>query len=320
LGVLVDGTWRDQWYDTESTGGRFQRQEQRFRSWVTADGSPGPSGSGGFRAEAGRYHLYVALACPWAHRTLIFRALKGLEDLVPISVVHWFMGEHGWTFDAGDGVIPDPNENADYLYQLYLAADPLCSGRVTVPTLWDKASRTIVNNESSEIIRMFNSAFDHLGARDGDYYPEPLRAEIDDVNERVYGTLNNGVYEAGFATTQEAYDDAVYPLFDTMEWLENRLSGKQFLVGGRLTEADIRLFTTLVRFDAVYVTHFKCNLKRLVDYPNLWRFTRELFRLPEIRTTVDFDHIKRHYFGSHRTINPSGIVPAGPVLDFGSGV
>jgi putative glutathione S-transferase len=243
-----------------------------------------------------------------------------LEDLVPISVVHWFMGEHGWTFDAGDGVIPDPNENADYLYQLYLAADPLCSGRVTVPTLWDKASRTIVNNESSEIIRMFNSAFDHLGARDGDYYPEPLRAEIDDVNERVYGTLNNGVYEAGFATTQEAYDDAVYPLFDTMEWLENRLSGKQFLVGGRLTEADIRLFTTLVRFDAVYVTHFKCNLKRLVDYPNLWRFTRELFRLPEIRTTVDFDHIKRHYFGSHRTINPSGIVPAGPVLDFGSGV
>jgi putative glutathione S-transferase len=316
LGILLDGKWHDQWYDTASTGGRFRRQEQQFRNWITPDGAPGPTGIGGFKAETDRYHLYVALACPWANRTLIFRSLKGLEDVLPLSVVHWHMGEHGWTFEPGDGVIPDPNENVAYLYELYLAADPSCSGRVTVPVLWDKATRTIVNNESSEIIRMLNSAFDHLGALEGDYYPASLRAEIDAVNERVYGTLNDGVYQTGFATTQEAYEAAVYPLFETLDWLEDRLSRKRFLVGDRLTEADIRLFTTLIRFDSVYATHFKCNLRRLVDYPNLWDFTRMLFQRPQIHTTVNFDHIKRHYYGSHRSINPSGIIPAGPILDF----
>ncbi|MEJ2604080.1 MAG: glutathione S-transferase family protein [Gammaproteobacteria bacterium] len=316
MGLLVDGEWKDRWYDTESTGGKFKRQEQAFRSWLTADGEPGPSGDGGYAAEADRYHLYVSLACPWAHRALIVRALKGLEDLLPISVVHWYMAEHGWTFEPGPGVIADPIHGVDRLYELYQKADPEFTGRVTVPVLWDRKRDTIVNNESSEIIRMLNSAFDSLGAEPGDYYPEALREEIDAVNERVYHTLNNGVYKSGFATTQAAYEEAVYPLFETLDWLEERLAASRYLVGDTLTEADIRLFTTLVRFDAVYHGHFKCNIRRLTEYPNLWGFTRELYQHPKIRPTVDFDHIKRHYYASHDTINPTRIVPVGPALDF----
>ncbi len=316
MGLLVDGQWQDQWYDTESTGGKFKRQEQAYRNWVTADGEPGPSGEGGFAAETGRYHLYVSLACPWAHRALIVRALKGLEEMLPVSVVHWYMAGHGWTFEPGPGVVPDPVHNVERLYQLYQKADPTFTGRVTVPVLWDRKRDTIVNNESAEIIRMLNSAFDHLGAEAGDYYPEPLRGEIDAVNERVYHTLNNGVYKSGFATTQAAYEEAVYPLFETLDWLEKRLAASRWLVGDTLTEADIRLFTTLVRFDPVYHGHFKCNIRQLADYPNLWGFTRDLYQHPKIRETVNFEHIRKHYYQSHDTINPTRIVPAGPALDF----
>ncbi|HZX22945.1 MAG TPA: glutathione S-transferase family protein [Woeseiaceae bacterium] len=316
MGLLVDGQWRDRWYDTESTGGKFKRQEQAYRNWITADGEPGPSGEGGFAAEPGRYHLYVSLACPWAHRALIVRALKGLEEMLPVSVVHWYMAEHGWTFEPGPGVVPDPIHNVERLYQLYQKADPTFSGRVTVPVLWDRKRDTIVNNESAEIIRMLNTAFDHLGADPGDYYPGPLREEIDAVNERVYHTLNNGVYKSGFATTQEAYEEAVHPLFETMDWLEERLAASRWLAGGTLTEADIRLFTTLVRFDPVYHGHFKCNVRRLTEYPNLWGFTRDLYQHPKVRETVNFEHIKKHYYASHETINPTRIVPVGPELDF----
>ncbi|MFW6092619.1 MAG: glutathione S-transferase family protein [Pseudomonadota bacterium] len=316
MGLLVNGEWRDQWYDTDATGGRFQRQEQAFRSWVTPDGAPGPSGEGGFAAEPGRYHLYVSYACPWAHRTLIMRELKGLTGHVGVSVVHWHMGHEGWTFEDGPGVVPDPMLGARRLFEVYLQADPGFTGRVTVPTLWDTHRGTIVNNESAEIVRMFNSAFDGVGARAGDYYPEPLRDTIDAVNERVYHTLNNGVYKSGFATTQQAYEEAVYPLFETLDWLEARLARQRYLAGKRLTEADIRLWTTLLRFDPVYHGHFKCNIRRLVDYPNLWAFTRELYQHPQIRPTVNFHHIKHHYYGSHPTVNPTGIVPVGPELDF----
>ncbi len=316
MGLLIDGRWHEAWYNTASTGGRFQRQDSAFRHWVTADGSPGPSGSGGFRAEAGRYHLYVSLACPWAHRALIMRRLKGLEDAISMSVVHWLMAGEGWTFQDGPGVVPDGVNGARVLHEVYTAADPRYTGRVTVPVLWDKQRRTIVNNESSEIIRMLGAAFDGVGAAPGDYCPAALRAEIDALNARIYDTLNNGVYKAGFATTQAAYDEAVVPLFETLDWLEERLGTRRYLAGDRLTEADIRLFTTLVRFDAVYVGHFKCNLRRLVDYPALWAYTRELYQLPGIAATVDFEHIRRHYYESHRTLNPSGIVPAGPPLDF----
>lgn len=312
MGLLVDGQWVDQWYDTEGTGGRFKRAGSQFRNWVTADGSPGPSGSGGFVAEPGRYHLYVGHACPWAHRTVIFRRLKGLEDMIGLSVVHWFMGEHGWTFEPDDGVIPDPVNDARYMYEVYTAADPAYSGRVTIPVLWDKRERTIVNNESSEIIRMFNSAFDGQGAIAGDYYPAALREDIDAVNERVYDTVNNGVYKSGFATTQAAYDEAVTALFDTLDWLEARLEGHDWLCGDTLTEADWRLFTTLVRFDAVYHYHFKCNLRRVRDYPNLYGLMRRLYDTPGVAETVRLDHIKQHYFGSHETINPTRIVPRGP--------
>ncbi len=315
MGLLVEGSWQDRWYDTESTGGEFKRQEQTFRNWITPDGAPGPSGDGGFAAERDRYHLYVSLACPWAHRTLILRALKGLEALLPISVVHWYMGEHGWTFEAGEGVVPDPVHHVARLYELYQKADPDYTGRVTVPVLWDKRRDTIVSNESSEIIRMLNSAFDAQGADPGDYYPEALRDEIDAVNERVYETLNNGVYRAGFATSQEAYDAAVAPLFETLDWLEARLSKTRYVAGGTLTEADVRLFTTLIRFDSVYHGHFKCNLRRIVDYPNLWAYTRELYQHPRIRPTVNFEHIKKHYYVSHDNVNPTRIVPAGPMLD-----
>ncbi|NBC22352.1 MAG: glutathione S-transferase family protein [Gammaproteobacteria bacterium] len=316
MGLLIDGEWKDEWYDTKSTGGRFKRQEQAFRHWITPDGEPGPSGEGGFAAEPGRYHLYVSYACPWAHRALILRALKGLEEHIDVSVVHWYMGEHGWTFRNGPGVVPDPLFGVERLYELYLQADPEFTGRVTVPVLWDKQRSTIVNNESAEIIRMLNSAFDGVGATAGDYYPEALREEIDAINERVYHKVNNGVYKCGFATSQEAYDENVYPLFETLDWLDGLLAERRYLAGDSMTEADIRLFTTLVRFDPVYHGHFKCNIHRLVDYPNLWGFTRELYQNPKIRPTVDFHHIRHHYYESHPKVNPSGVVPAGPEIDF----
>lgn len=317
MGLLVDGVWHTDWYDTKRSGGRFMRTDAQFRNWVTPDGSPGPSGTGGFQAAAGRYHLYVGLACPWAHRTLIMRALKGLEEMISLSVVHWTMGDNGWNFEPAPGVVPDPIGHARYMYEVYLRARPDYSGRVTVPVLWDKTSDQIVCNESSEIIRMFNSAFDGIGAAPGDYYPEHLRAEIDAVNARVYDTLNNGVYRCGFATTQEAYDEAIGPLFATLDWLEARLEGHDWLVGDRMTEADIRLFTTLVRFDLIYHGHFKCNLKRIADLPNLLAFTRRMSAIPQVRKTVDLGHCKRHYYGSQRSVNPYGIVPAGPTVDLG---
>ena len=317
MGLLVDGEWRDQWYDTKSTGGRFRRAEAGFRNWVTPDGAAGPSGEGGFAAESGRYHLYVSLACPWAHRALIFRALKGLEPHVGVSVVHPLMLDKGWTLaDEYPGATGDPVLGKSLLHQVYTAARPDMTGRVTVPVLWDKSRETIVSNESSEIIRMFNAAFNGVTGNTDDYYPGALREEIDTVNARVYETVNNGVYRSGFATTQEAYDEAVKQLFESLDWLEARLSARRYLVGERITEADWRLFTTLVRFDPVYVGHFKCNIRRLVDYPALWDYTRELYQHPGVAETVDMDHIRYHYHASHETINPHRIVPRGPVIDF----
>ncbi|MHC6155843.1 glutathione S-transferase family protein [Bradyrhizobium elkanii] len=318
MGLLVEGEWRDTSYNTGATGGFFIRKDAVFRNWITADGNPGPSGVGGFGAEVGRYHLYVSLACPWAHRTLIMRVLKGLEDKISVSIVHWLMAERGWSFARGPGVVPDHVNGAEYLHQIYTMADSRYTGRATVPVLWDKQQGTIVSNESSEIVRMMNSAFDHLGARSGDFYPNLLRDEIDAVNSRVYDTLNNGVYKAGFATTQAAYDDAVVPLFETLDWLEERLADSRFLFGDRLTEADIRLFTTLIRFDAVYFGHFKCNIRSVADYANLSAYVRDVYQWPGIASTVNFEHIKRHYYQSHRSINPTGIVPAGPLRDFGA--
>ena len=303
-------------HDNNATHGRFVRSESQFRNWVTPDGRPGPSGAGGFVAEPGRYHLYVSLACPWAHRTLIFRALKGLQDLISVSVVHWFMGAEGWTFDAGEGVVPDFVNGKRRLHEVYAAASPTYSGRVTVPVLWDKKTGTIVSNESSEIIRMLNSAFDAVGAKGGDYYLAHLRGAIDELNAEIYARVNNGVYRAGFATTQEACEEAVIPLFETLDRLDDRLAARRYLCGEWLTEADWSLFTTLVGFDAVYVGHFKCNIRRIVDYPNLWAYTRELHQFPGVRETTDFGHIKRHYYQSHGSINPTRIVPAGPTLDF----
>lgn len=316
MGLLIDGVWRDAWYDTRATDGRFVRPRTTFRSWVTPDGGAGPTGGAGFAAEPGRYHLYVSLACPWAHRTLIMRALKGLESLVPVSVVHWRMGDHGWTFADGPGVIADPVHGADFLYQVYLAADPAYTGRVTTPALWDRKTGTIVNNESSEILRMFATAFDAVGARPGDYYPADLRDEIDGLNARIYDAVNDGVYKCGFATTQQAYDDAVGPLFEALDWIDGLLARRRYLCGARVTEADIRLLVTLLRFDLVYHGHFKCNLRRIADYPHLSGYTRDLYQLPGVAATFDAMHAKRHYYESHRTLNPSGIVPAGPVLDF----
>ena len=316
MGLLIDGQWSDQWYDTAASGGRFVRSEAQFRNWITPDGAPGPSGSGGFPAEAGRYHLYVSLACPWAHRTLIFRALKGLEKLIGVSVVNPFMDREGWSFHPDVEGVGDTVNHAVYLHQVYTTAQPGYTGRVTVPVLWDKKTGAIVNNESAEIIRMLNSAFDARGAIPGDYYPQPLRAEIDQLNSLIYDNVNNGVYRAGFATTQQAYEEAVRGLFDALDTLERRLSRRRYLAGDRVTEADWRLFTTLVRFDAVYHGHFKCNLKRITDYPNLWAYTRELYQWPGIGATVNFSHIKAHYYRSHPTINPTRIVPLGPVLDF----
>lgn len=316
MGKLIDGKWHDVWYDTKQTKGAFKRKDAAFRNWVTQDGEAGPSGIGGFAAERDRYHLYVSLACPWAHRTLIFRKLKGLEDIISVSVVNHFMGAQGWSFLAGDDIVSDDVNGTSYLHEVYAKADSSYTGRVTVPVLWDKSTSTIVSNESSEIIRMFNSAFDDVGAREGDAYPASRRDEIDEVNARIYETLNNGVYRCGFATTQEAYAEAFVALFETMDWLEERLSKTRYLVGETLTEADWRLFTTLVRFDSVYVGHFKTNKRRLVDYPNLWAFTRELYQVPGVAETVNMHHIKTHYYASHTTINPSQVVPLGPVVDF----
>jgi putative glutathione S-transferase len=318
MGVFVEGVWHDTWYDTGKSKGRFERQPTRFRNWITADGGPGPSGTGGFRAEAGRYHLYVCLACPWAHRTLIFRKLKKLDDVITVSTVSPFMGAVGWTFDQSEGSSGDPLFGAKTLGEIYLKADPKYSGRVTVPLLWNKTTGTIVSNESSEIIRMFNMAFDALTGDRADYYPEALRSEIDRINARVYAEINNGVYRAGFATTQEAYEEAFRALFDALDWVEDILSRQRYLAGDVLTEADWRLFTTLIRFDAVYVGHFKCNRQRIADYPNLSNYLRELYQVPGIAETVDIGQIKTHYYASHGTINPTGIVPLGPELDFTS--
>ncbi|MBL1293200.1 MAG: glutathione S-transferase family protein [Thiotrichales bacterium] len=318
MGLLVNGRWQDKWYDTKTNKGKFVRSEAQFRNWVTADGSAGASGKAGFKAEVGRYHLYVSYACPWAHRTLIFRKLKGLEEMVSLSVVNWFMGSTGWTFEPAEGVIADTVNNAYYYHEIYTQADKNFSGRVTVPVLWDKKTHTIVSNESSEIIRMFNSAFDRIGAKPGDYYPASLREEIDAVNTHIYDTFNNGVYKAGFSTTQQAYEEAVHPLFETLDWLEDKLSRQRYLLGDKLTEADWRLFTTLVRFDAVYYSHFKCNIRHISDYSNLWGYLRELYQHPNIDETVNMEHIKNHYYGSHKSINPTLIVPIGPEIDFSS--
>ncbi len=316
MGLLVDGKWQDVWYDTKSTKGRFERSKSQFRNWVTADGSAGPTGEGGFKAEPGRYHLYVSYACPWAHRTLIFRALKKLEDVISVSVVDFLMVEEGWTFYGTTGSTGDDLYGSKRLYEIYTRADPNYSGRVTVPVLWDKQRQTIVSNESSEIIRMLNTAFNEFGDASLDFYPEALAAEIDALNDFIYPNINNGVYRAGFATEQDAYEEAFKQLFAALDTLEERLSRQRYLTGSSLTEADWRLFTTLLRFDPVYVGHFKCNLRRIADYTNLWNYTRELYQVPGVASTVNMEHIKGHYYRSHKTINPTGVVPMGPEIDF----
>ncbi|MDP5293598.1 glutathione S-transferase family protein [Oceanimonas sp. CHS3-5] len=317
MGKLIEGVWHDVWYDTDKNEGRFERSESRYRHWITADGSPGPTGAGNFAAEPGRYHLYVSLACPWAHRTLILRRLKGLENAVSVSVVHPLMKDHGWTFATDfNGTTGDQLYGHDYLHQLYTRADPNYTGRVTVPLLWDKQRQTIVSNESADIVRMFNNAFDNAGANAGDYYPVTLRDQIDELNLTIYHNVNNGVYKAGFATSQDAYDEAVDPLFATLGDLELRLGRQRWLLGNRLTEADIRLWTTLARFDAVYHTHFKCDRGRISDYPNLYGFLRDLYQQPGVADTLDMAHIRHHYFRSHTTINPHGIISTGPRQDW----
>lgn len=315
MGLLVEGKWKDEWYDTKSTGGRFIRKDSQFRNWITPDGSAGPTGEAGFKAEPNRYHLYVSLACPWACRTLIMRSIKGLEDMISISVVNPLMVEHGWTFDPEDGVIADPVLNADYMHQIYTHVEPNYSGRVTVPVLYDLKQDKIVNNESSEILRMLNAAFDGIGAKEGDYSPANLMTDIDEINEMVYHSINNGVYKAGFATAQDVYEEEVDKLFVALDQVEELLGKQAYLVGDKITEADWRLFTTLIRFDPVYYGHFKCNLKHVYEYPNIWRYTKELYHFPGVADTVDFRHIKEHYYRSHKTINPTGVVPKGPILD-----
>jgi putative glutathione S-transferase len=310
--MLVDGVWRTEGDYAHDPGGRFVRAETQFRDWITADGAPGPAGEGGFKAEPGRYRLYVSLACPWAHRTLIFRKLKGLERIVGLSVVNWLWGEEGWTFTPGRGVVADPVLGAEKLHQIYTASDPHYTGRCSVPVLFDVQRRRIVNNESSEIIRMFNSAFDGVGAAHGDFYPAELSEEIDALNARIYPTVNNGVYRCGFARSQQAYDEAVVALFESLDWLEARLAERRYLTGERATEADWRLFTTLVRFDLVYVGLFKCNVRRIADYPNLSRYLGQLRAWPGVEETIDAFHIKHHYYESLKFINPTGIVPQGP--------
>lgn len=305
MGLLQNGQWVDKWYDTDNNGGEFKRQDSRFRSWLSVDGESG------FKAEKGRYHLYVSLACPWAHRTLIFRKLKQLEGYIDVTVVDPIMLENGWEMN-------DALYGFDYLYQLYLKADAQYEGRVTVPVLWDKKTETIVSNESSEIIRMFNTAFNHLTGNEDDYYPVPLRDEIDTLNERIYHTINNGVYRAGFATTQDAYADAFQQLFDSLDWIEQRLSAQRYLAGQQITEADWRLFTTLIRFDAVYFGHFKTNRQQIAEYPAISHYVRELYQIEGVAQTVNLDQIKTHYYASHLGINPTGIVPVGPQQDFNS--
>ncbi|KEA63992.1 Glutathione S-transferase, omega [Marinobacterium lacunae] len=316
MGLLIDGRWHDKWYDTESNGGRFERDTAKFRNWITTDGEAGPSGEAGFAAEPGRYHLFVSYACPWAHRTLIMRALKGLESMISVDVVHPLMLDNGWTFERDfDGATGDSLFGSEYMHQIYTRSKPDASGRVTVPLLWDRKRETIVSNESAEIIRMFNSAFDGVGAESGDYYPPELRAQIDDWNGMIYRSVNNGVYRAGFATSQSAYDEAVSELFEMLDRLENHLASNRYLVGNQLTEADVRLYTTLVRFDPVYVSHFKCDLHRIQDYPALSGYLRDLYQRPAFRDTTRFDHIREHYFRSHKGINPSGVIPVGPAFN-----
>jgi glutathionyl-hydroquinone reductase len=316
MGLLVDGVWQDEQHSARTPDGRFVRPTTRFRNWVTEDGGPGPTGEGGFAAARGRYHLYVALPCPWAHRTVIMRMLKGLEDVVSMSVLEPLYGPHGWRFGTSPGTSPDSVNGASELAEIYLRADPRYTGRVSVPALWDKERRTIVNNESAEIIRMLNGAFGRFTNVRTDYCPPALREEIDRVNALVYENVNNGVYRAGFATAQEAYEEAFRALFRVLDELEQRLERQRYLVGRDITEADWRLFTTLVRFDAVYYSHFKCNLRRIIDYPNLSNYLRDLYQQGGVAATVNMDHIKRHYYGSQRHVNPTGIVPLGPELDF----
>lgn len=317
MGQLVNGVWKDEWYDTDTSGGEFVRDSAKFRNWITADGSPGPSGEGGFAAESGRYHLYVSYACPWAHRTLIFRALKGLAPHVGVSAVHPDMLSEGWEFRTDfPGATGDGLFGMQYLREIYLRAKPDASGRVTVPVLWDMQRGTIVSNESADIIRMFNGAFDQITGNEADFCPPDLHDRIEVLNARIYDTVNNGVYKAGFATSQAAYDKAVGPLFDSLDWIEELLAGSRYLAGDRVTEADWRLFTTVARFDSVYHTHFKCNRRRIVDYPNLWGWAREMHQWPGVAETVRQDHITRHYYYSHDTINPHRIVPIGPLPDW----
>lgn len=317
MGELVDGKWHSGWAGLTEKDGSFKRKESRFRNWVTADGSPGSSGEGGFAAQSGRYHLYVSYACPWAHRTLIFRALKGLADHIDISVVHPDMLDDGWSFDSDfPGATGDTLHGLPFLRDIYTRADSKASTRVTVPVLWDKERQTIVSNESAEIIRMLNSAFDGITGNSQDFWPEDLHPEIEEVNTRIYDTLNNGVYRSGFASSQTAYDNAVTALFETMDWLEARLSEKRYLLGNRVTEADWRLFPTLVRFDPVYHIHFKCSRNRLTDFPNLWAYTRDLYQWPGVAETVNVDHFRRHYFYSHDSINPNRIIAVAPPADW----
>lgn len=316
MGLLVNGQWHDQWYNTKKSDGEFIREDAQYRHWITPDGSAGMSGEGGFAAEAGRYHLYVSLACPWAHRTLIFRELKQLQDMISVSVVHPDMLDQGWTFAENfESATGDTLYGSNYLHQIYTRDNATYSGRVTVPVLWDKQQERIVNNESSEIIRMLNSAFNHLTNHHEDYYPESLRTQIDEVNHKVYRSVNNGVYRAGFATTQPAYEKAFSELFATLDELDQRLATQRYLVGEQITEADWRLFTTLVRFDAVYVGHFKCNQQRIDDYEHLSGYLRDLYQHKNVRSTVNIDHIKRHYYYSHHMINPTRVVPHGPILN-----
>ena len=317
MGLLIDGVWSTDWYDTSRTGGHFVRDTARFRNWVTADGSAGPSGDGGFAAESGRYHLYVSHACPWAHRTLIFRHLKDLTDHISVSVVHPLMLDDGWTFETDDqGATGDTLLGKSFMHEIYTTSDPEVSGRVTVPVLWDKVQGCIVSNESSEIIRMFNSAFNHITGNDLDFWPVEMRDEIEDINLDIYENINNGVYRTGFAGTTEAYEESVAKLFDALDRMEARLTDNRYLMGDRLTEADWRFFATLIRFDPVYVGHFKCNIRRIADYPAISGYMRELYQMPGIAGTVNLAHVKGHYYASHRTINPTGIVPVGPVLNY----
>lgn len=317
MGLLVEGKWQDKWYDTKQTSGKFVREQSQFRNWITRDGKSGPTGKGGFTPQSNRYHLYVSYACPWAHRTLIFRELKSLQSHIDISIVHPHMLENGWEFKADNGEVQDKLYHSRFLYEIYLKAKPDYTGRVTVPVLWDKETQTIVNNESSEIIRMFNSAFNEITGNKEDFYPTHHQAEIDEINAFIYDNVNNGVYRCGFATTQAAYEEAFDKLFAALNKIEERLGNHDFLVGDSLTEADIRLFTTLIRFDAVYFSHFKCNLKRIIDYPRIYNYVKALYQYENIASTVKFSHIKAHYYFSQKTINPTQIVPKGPRLDFG---